>query len=215
MRARGCPSEPGRGGGSIPVPDTVGCGRSRCPSAPRIPGIRARCRRGRRARVPLSVPAHPGGEGQRAVGWGPSEPGAGRTGLSPADSSRSPGSAPCPNPLPAPRTRAPRGQPLRGDGPAEPPPPGRDTDRATHCEAKEKIEKVLPWQLEAVGASWRAGGGRAACLPARRRYSPRLRVFLSNNNVIRIIHPRIPVTEESQKAAAVAAAAGGSAAPGQ
>lgn len=72
-----------------------------------------------------------------------------------------------------------------------------------------------PWQLEAVGASWRAGGGRAACLPARRRYSPRLRVFLSNNNVIRIIHPRIPVTEESQKAAAVAAAAGGSAAPGQ
>lgn len=31
----------------------------------------------------------------------------------------------------------------------------------------------------------------------RREDSPRLRVFLSNNNVIRIIHPRIPVTEES------------------
>lgn len=36
-------------------------------------------------------------------------------------------------------------------------------------------------------------------LPACRWYSPRLRVFLSNNNVIRIIHPRIPVTEESQR----------------
>lgn len=31
----------------------------------------------------------------------------------------------------------------------------------------------------------------------RREDSPQLRVFLSNNNVIRIIHPRIPVTEES------------------
>lgn len=181
--------------------------------ASRISGVGPRCRRGRLARVPRSLPAPPGGEGQRAAGWGPSEPGRGRTSLSPTDPSRSPGPAPCPNPVPAPRTRASRGQPLRGDGPAEPPRPGRDTDRASHCEAKEKMEKVLPWQLEAVGASWRAGGGRAACLPARRRYSPRLRVFLSNNNVIRIIHPRIPVTEESQKAAA--AAAGGSAAPGQ
>lgn len=40
-------------------------------------------------------------------------------------------------------------------------------------------------------------GGRP--LPACRWYSPRLRAFLSNNNVIRIIHPRTPVTEESQR----------------
>lgn len=40
-----------------------------------------------------------------------------------------------------------------------------------------------------------ARGGAAGV--GRREDSPRLRVFLSNNNVIRIIHPRIPVTEES------------------
>lgn len=47
-------------------------------------------------------------------------------------------------------------------------------------------------------------GGVGGCLGLwgvagiwRREDSPQLRVFLSNNNVIRIIHPRIPVTEES------------------
>lgn len=40
-----------------------------------------------------------------------------------------------------------------------------------------------------------AGGGLRGI--GRREDSPRLRVFLSNNNVICIIHPRIPVTEES------------------
>lgn len=43
--------------------------------------------------------------------------------------------------------------------------------------------------------------------PPLRWYSPRLRVFLSNNNVIRIIHPRIPVTEESLGPAAATTAA--------
>lgn len=41
------------------------------------------------------------------------------------------------------------------------------------------------------------GEGGIAAGVWRREDSPRLRVFLSNNNVIRIIHPRIPVTEES------------------
>lgn len=49
------------------------------------------------------------------------------------------------------------------------------------------------------GVRWVGGcrgiGGVAGV--GRREDSPRLRVFLSNNNVIRIIHPRIPVTEES------------------
>lgn len=44
------------------------------------------------------------------------------------------------------------------------------------------------WVVGVVG-----GGARAV----DEGDSPRLRVFLSNNNVIRIIHPRIPVTEES------------------
>lgn len=159
---------------------------------------------------PCSPPAERG-KGPRAGGR--ASPGGGE----PVSAPQAPPVAPAPHfaltPCPLHAHTHPEGSPSAGTGRPSHPRPGRDTDRATHCEAKEKMEKVLPWQLEAVGASWRAGGGRAACLPARRRYSPRLRVFLSNNNVIRIIHPRIPVTEESQKAAA--AAAGGSAAPGQ
>lgn len=46
-----------------------------------------------------------------------------------------------------------------------------------------------------VGGCWGTGGVAGVW---RREDSPQLRVFLSNNNVIRIIHPRIPVTEESQ-----------------
>lgn len=59
------------------------------------------------------------------------------------------------------------------------------------------------WQTSVVG--WCFVGGEVRWVSAgvglrgigRREDSPRLRVFLSNNNVICIIHPRIPVTEES------------------
>ena len=71
----------------------------------------------------------------------------------------------------------------------------RDPERKHR--GKEKIKKVLPWQPQAFRGQLVGWEGRP--LPACRWYSPRLRVFLSNNNVIRIIHPRIPVTEESQR----------------
>lgn len=71
----------------------------------------------------------------------------------------------------------------------------RDPERKHR--GKEKIKKVLPWQPQAFTGQLVGWEGRP--LPACRWYSPRLRVFLSNNNVIRIIHPRIPVTEESQR----------------
>lgn len=73
--------------------------------------------------------------------------------------------------------------------------PTRDPERKHR--GKEKIKKVLPWQPQAFTGQLVGWEGRP--LPACRWYSPRLRVFLSNNNVIRIIHPRIPVTEESQR----------------
>lgn len=71
----------------------------------------------------------------------------------------------------------------------------RDPERKHR--GKEKIKKVLPWQPQAFRGQLVGWEGRPR--PACRWYSPRLRVFLSNNNVIRIIHPRIPVTEESQR----------------
>ncbi|EAW73000.1 hCG1820398, partial [Homo sapiens] len=92
--------------------------------------------------------------------------------------------APCANPFSSPGHQRRSAQPFRWN-------------QCENTRGNEKNKKVLPWQPRAFSGQLVGWGGRP--LPPCRWYSPRLRVFLSNNNVIRIIHPRIPVTEESQR----------------